>query len=608
MKSCHTCLFIVFLIACTNKIVAQKEAIQLSLVIEDSLSNKKAHKLLKDLTQQKLPDYNSVQAEVNGLYTELLGLGYFETAYQLAPIDSQRVKLSVTLGPQYQWLKLENGNLPNWFIKENPITNFNKKAFSQKDLQKYFEKIITSAEQSGYPFASFWLDSLVVAPQITGRVYGQLGKAYKWGGIQWNNLDNKAPKLRLDFLYQYLSIAPNEVYTQSKAKRIQKLLNELPFVQLNKAPLIWFEEKDSMAYIVLDVKTKNANKFDGIVGFQPQANASGGTNLGLTGNLNLDLLNIFGGGERLKLEWQQLRPETQNLKIQATAPYILPNMPIGVDGSFELYKRDTSYLDLNASLGLQFSLAASQYIKFFWETRQTNLLSVNKPQIIQSKALPSTLDTRTNIFGFSLNWQQLDYQFNPRKGYKTLAKIGYANRTVLPNNTITGLKLTSDPTFNFASLYSLLPTASNQIRLEWLAEYYWPLGKSMCFKSGIKGAALAQPSNSLSLNELYRIGGTNTVRGFDAESLYSNLYNVTTAELRVLFSTNSYFSVFADWAYVQSKSRTQNLTDQLIGFGAGLALETKIGIFGISYALGTSQQIPLELRNAKVHFGYVNLF
>jgi hemolysin activation/secretion protein len=86
------------------------------------------------------------------------------------------------------------------------------------------------------------------------------------------------------------------------------------------------------------------------------------------------------------------------------------------------------------------------------------------------------------------------------------------------------------------------------------------------------------------------------------------LYNVTTAELRVLFSTNSYFSVFADWAYVQSKSRTQNLTDQLIGFGAGLALETKIGIFGISYALGTSQQIPLELRNAKVHFGYVNLF
>jgi outer membrane protein assembly factor BamA len=607
MKLYPTCLFIVFLIACTNKIVAQTPPLQLSFFVEDSFASKKVSKLLKEQGQQKAWERNSIKTAVNNLYTQLLGFGYFETNFQL-DTSSYHQKLFITLGPQYQWLRLENGNLPNWFIKENPISNFNKKAFSQKDLQKYFERIITSAEQSGYPFASFWLDSLIIAPQLAGRVYGQLGKAYKWGGIQWNNLDNKAPKLRLDFLYQYLSIAPNEVYTQSKAKRIQKLLNELPFVQLNKDPLIWFEEKDSMAYIVLDVKTKNANRFDGIVGFQPQANANGGTNLGLTGNLNLDLLNIFGGAERLKLEWQQLRPETQNLKIQATAPYILPNMPIGVDGTFELYKRDTSYLDLNASLGLQFSLAASQYIKFFWETRQTNLLSVNKPQIIQSKALPSTLDTRTNIFGFSLNWQQLDYQFNPRKGYKTMAKIGYASRTVLPNNTINDLKSTTDPTFNFASLYSLLPSASNQIRLEWLAEYYWPLSRNTCFKSGIKGGALAQPTNSLSLNELYRIGGTNTIRGFDAESLYSNLYNVTTAELRLLFSTNSYFSVFADWAYVQSNSRTQNLTDQLIGFGAGLALETKIGIFGISYALGSSQQIPLELKNAKVHFGYVNLF
>ena len=607
MKLYPTCLFIVFLIACTNKIVAQTPPLQLSFFVEDSFTSKKVSKLLKEQVQQKTWEHNSIKTAVNNLYTQLLGFGYFETNFQL-DTSSYHQKLFITLGPQYQWLRLENGNLPNWFIKENPISNFNKKAFSQKDLQKYFERIITSAEQSGYPFASFWLDSLVIAPQLAGRVYGQLGKAYKWGGIQWNNLDNKAPKLRLDFLYQYLSIAPNEVYTQSKAKRIQKLLNELPFVQLNKDPLIWFEEKDSMAYIVLDVKTKNANRFDGIVGFQPQANANGGTNLGLTGNLNLDLLNIFGGAERLKLEWQQLRPETQNLKIQATAPYILPNMPIGVDGTFELYKRDTSYLDLNASLGLQFSLAASQYVKFFWETRQTNLLSINKPQVIQSKVLPSTLDTRTNIFGFSLNWQQLDYQFNPRKGYKTMAKIGYASRTVLPNNTINDLKSTTDPTFNFASLYSLLPSASNQIRLEWLAEYYWPLSRNTCFKSGIKGGALAQPTNSLSLNELYRIGGTNTIRGFDAESLYSNLYNVTTAELRLLFSTNSYFSVFADWAYVQSKSRTQNLTDQLIGFGAGLALETKIGIFGISYALGSSQQIPLELKNAKVHFGYVNLF
>ena len=66
--------------------------------------------------------------------------------------------------------------------------------------------------------------------------------------------------------------------------------------------------------------------------------------------------------------------------------------------------------------------------------------------------------------------------------------------------------------------------------------------------------------------------------------------------------------LFGDFAYLQKKSIGENYEDFPVGFGVGVALETKVGVFGLTYALGTQQGNPILFNNSKVHFGYVYSF
>ena len=81
-----------------------------------------------------------------------------------------------------------------------------------------------------------------------------------------------------------------------------------------------------------------------------------------------------------------------------------------------------------------------------------------------------------------------------------------------------------------------------------------------------------------------------------------------TLEWRFLFGKNSYAYLFGDFSYIQNNSISGFKDDFPIGFGLGVALETKVGIFGLSYALGTKQGNPILFNNSKVHFGYIYAF
>ncbi len=61
-------------------------------------------------------------------------------------------------------------------------------------------------------------------------------------------------------------------------------------------------------------------------------------------------------------------------------------------------------------------------------------------------------------------------------------------------------------------------------------------------------------NENLFTNELFRIGGLKTLRGFDEESLTASAYSIFTLEFRYLFDINSYFHVFFDGAYYERKA------------------------------------------------------
>ena len=106
----------------------------------------------------------------------------------------------------------------------------------------------------------------------------------------------------------------------------------------------------------------------------------------------------------------------------------------------------------------------------------------------------------------------------------------------------------------------------------------------------------------------FRIGGTKLLRGFNEEALFVRSYSVTTAEYRLLFSKDSNVFAFADYAIVRLLQGNDFTTSHPLGLGLGLNLETKLGVFTISYAVGRQDSQPLSVRSGRIHFGMVTLF
>ena len=143
---------------------------------------------------------------------------------------------------------------------------------------------------------------------------------------------------------------------------------------------------------------------------------------------------------------------------------------------------------------------------------------------------------------------------------------------------------------------------------------YWPITRQSTFKTTWQAAYLQ--SQQVALSDLYRIGGNQVLRGFDEESIFASHYQLASLEYRYLLGQNTYLFAFSDVAYVDIQNKITNNNNETeiehwpFGFGLGLTLETKAGLFGMSYAIGKDSDPSrfVNLRNAKIHFGYVNYF
>ncbi|HRF17991.1 MAG TPA: hypothetical protein PK977_07475, partial [Chitinophagaceae bacterium] len=85
-------------------------------------------------------------------------------------------------------------------------------------------------------------------------------------------------------------------------------------------------------------------------------------------------------------------------------------------------------------------------------------------------------------------------------------------------------------------------------------------------------------------------------------------YAVATVEYRYLVGQNSFFFVLADGGWGRDASRGQQLNYTYFGTGLGLAFETKAGIFNLAWAIGKRNDTEFNLRQSKIHFGFVNYF
>jgi outer membrane translocation and assembly module TamA len=313
----------------------------------------------------------------------------------------------------------------------------------------------------------------------------------------------------------------------------------------------------------------------------------------------------LGGGETIGLNWQQLQVKSPRLNILFQQPYLFGS-PFGMNFNFDLFKKDSSYVNISILLGAAYAVSSTQTGSVFVQRLTTNLLTVDTFSIKNNRKLPPEADVTSTNIGVNYQWITTDYRFNPRKGNELNVTASAGTRNIRKNNVIVKLYDDREPTFDFNHLYDTFKLKSYQFRVKLQAIHYFPVSNASTVKAAFNGGWFQSPS--VFRNELFQIGGYKLLRGFDEESIFSSAYGVATAEYRYLLGRNSFIAAFIDYGSSKNTRTETNKNSTFLGTGLGMAFETKAGIFNITYAVGKRDTDRFNFRQSKIHLGYVNYF
>ena len=567
-------------------------------------------RLIIQPVEKSVTDLNSLQlntsfnsktaclAYVQKLPELLAAKGYISASVDAIKEDSVSVSIVLFTGKKYLWENL-SVNENDWAVLNQlgySSKSFNNKPFDQQKVSTVYDRLLDYFSNNGYPFAEVSLDSIEINNDlISAKLKIDKGALYHLDTI----IIKGDAKITKEYLTNYLGIEEKTVYNQDLIKQIDARIAELPFIAATQPHTVTM--LNTGAELTLYLQNRKSNQVNVLVGFLP-SNAQIGGKLLVTGEANLNLRNPFGNGETIGINWQQLQSKSPRLNLLFQRPYLF-HTRIGISSNFELYKRDSLFLNIHALLGAQYKVSNKQSVTVAVQLYKTNLLTVDTAVVRITKRLPDIIDLTSTTLSFQYDYNNTNYRFNPRKGNELQFVVGFGQKHIKQNNAILAIK---DPSFNYASLYDTVQQKAYVVRSSVNAAHYFPVGKQATFKTALKGGWYQSPNYYQ--NELFQIGGFKTLRGFDEESIYTNRFLIATFEYRYLLAQNSWLFAFTDLGSEAYKSNSANYSHTYIGFGAGLAFETNTGIFNISWALGKRNDLDLNLRQSKIHIGFVSLF
>lgn len=545
----------------SKKVIAQNYQLQ---IIND---NNKSIKLLTKKTYKKtFSDSLSLFSELEKIKSKLFQKGYISASFDSVIFDSVIARAYLFTGKEFTTQHINNKGINPKLVNKLKLNQkqISKNKLKPQELFNVYEQILEYYENNAYPFAKIIPKNVLIRDgHISLDIELQKNQKIKIHKV----IIKGETKISAVFIKRYLSIFEEDDYNESVISEIGNKLNNLNFISQIRKPEVDFYGNKADIYIYL--KDKKANKFDGVIGFIPDKEND--YKLSFTGNINLYLINNLKKGEEMFLKWNRTKKLSQKLNIGTNIPYLFKS-PFGTNFNFNLDKKDTTYMSVMGNLGVNYSFKNNDKIIAYIKNTSSYILS--------SKNIDTTIfkDVKTLSFGIAYNTQNINYIYNPSKGYYFLTDIASGKRS-----------------------YNDLSNSNIEISVAF--DLYIPIYRKLVYKISTKNNYMFS-NEDLFQNELYKVGGFNSIRGFDEDAFFTSKFSVLTNEIRFLYEKKSNIYIFSDIASV--KDMQDNLL--LYGFGFGTSLSTKAGLFSISYALGKTGNNPIQISNSKVHLGYVNQF
>jgi len=511
--------------------------------------------------------------------------GYLLANFDLENMDSLTTSVRLELGERFEWATLTQGNLPDQLLSKTGYKPnfFNQKIVNFRKVSRLFEKIIDYSENNGYPFASIELRALeILNTQVSAEVAFNPGPYIVFDSL---SLVSKN-KIKPSFLSAYLKIKPGSAYDQRKIDNIPDLLNSLPYLSLKDQPVLYFANEQCR--VSLDLIDQKASAFDGIIGFLPNENETG--KLLVTGQVYLELENLFRSGKRLGLNWQKVNSQSQELDLAYDHPSFF-RLPIDFGFAFNLYKQDTTFLNRKLGLNIFYNNNSKGRIGINYRREVSSLLETDTMRVSES---PIYADYNLNYYGLLYRYNSLDHPIFPTIGWEIKIDADIGNKNIIKNAYIDD------------DYYSDIPDQGFQWMTRFWIDKYFSLRPRNILHMKFSGGYM--DGDQLFLNDMFRLGGLNSIRGFNEMFFYASNYIIGTLEYRYLFENESQLVVFFDGSYLGLDINNESYTDYPFGVGAGISISTGAGLLNLIYAVGKSNDQPFSVRFSKIHIGYTGRF
>ncbi len=528
---------------------------------DESIAKEAFYKKITPGTQKQIQDF---------ILHTLYAKGFIAARIDSSEADSNKLKVWVFTGQKYIWHSLDFSPEAKAALSEKGFRQekLSDVGFSTARLNVLFDLVLSYYENRGYPFAAVKLDSIKIEDN---KIRALMSVDKKEPVVIDTVLINGTADISPYFIYNLTGIRPGDNYNEAKVAALSKNINNPEFLSMKKAPEIMFGK--GTALVKLTVNNNKSNTFDGIVGFYTDAQTG---KLAVNGNFKLKLTNSLKSGETFKINWQRPTTGNQSLNIFYSQPYLFKSR-FGIDYTFDLYRQDSSFMNISNKPLAAYRFTPDNFISAQATFFTSQLVAGNKDSTRQ--------EFSSNTFGVGFGYAALDYRVNPRKGYAVKGSVEAGNKKTNGDeqNRTQGIK-PARALGNFN------------------AEWFIPLFKNSTMRLLNSTAVLL--SQEIYNNELFRIGGFKSLRGFDEQSIWCSSYSVFDIEYRFLFARNSNLTLFYNFAYTEKKTTAGFSSDWPMGFGAGMNFDTGAGIMSIFYAIGRQQNNSLRFGNSKIHFGY----
>jgi outer membrane protein assembly factor BamA len=529
------------------------------------------------------------------------GLGYLEChAGDITENDSGYI-FSLFAGKKYRYEGFDYSQVPYAYVQRSGFERIilNKKTLSYAECKMAMRRIANYMDETGYPFAQVYLDSATIGDGfIKPKLNVLQGPRVYIDTIEWDGRLKVSP----DLMQKVIGLRTGMLFSNHAMMDLENRIGSIKFLEQIAVPTVTLYKNKALIHLYL--KDKKVSSLDALLGLLPGTDSNPG--LKINGTFNGHFINALRQGESLLINFQSLQNSSQSLTMDLSIPYLL-KLPFSPFARFNLYKRDSLFLDVKSEVGAAWTLGKHGSFKALLGSLASSLLKPDLALIRSTRTLPPALDISSNYLGGSIEYEKLDVELNPRSGISIKAFINGSSRSIRTNPSIIALKDERDTAYSFSGLYTAL--LKKGYAVEWGLQFskFIPTGRFTTWYSHIQWAS-KNASSGLQLNELYRIGGYQLMRGFDEQSILAKDYLLWVNEIRLITGALSYIHIHNDLGSIRALNKATYQQKIYWSFGGGMVFNTSLGLLSVSTSVGRKLPDGFDFRAVKLHVGYVSYF